>query len=215
MAGLGECKATLTKRSGKTIVAYVVHPLAMMGGMRKPKEVIHILVADTDDVVGLVGSRLLLAALDNKNVDVAVKVQVVVQSASAVNLPVPSLPQLPISVALIGQQVKVASPRFIRKASIVLGFSGVNKQVVNNVRLANPAVPVINLCSFVPALETDLGLMDSSRTVENVYHSARRFAAANNASGHDSYGRHREDDESYWLNVADVCARFAVAISKK
>jgi hypothetical protein len=187
----------------------------MMGGMRKPKEVIHILVADTDDVVGLVGSRLLLAALDNKNVDVAVKVQVVVQSASAVNLPLPSLPQLPNSVALIGQQVKVASPRFIRKASIVLGFSGVNKQVVNNVRLANPAVPVINLCSFVPALETDLGLMDSSRTVENVYHSARRFAAANNASGHDIYGRHREDDESYWLNIADVCARFAVAISKK
>jgi hypothetical protein len=27
--------------------------------------------------------------------------------------------------------------------------------------------------------------------------------------------RHREDDESYWLNIADVCARFAVAISKK
>lgn len=31
----------------------------------------------------------------------------------------------------------------------------------------------------------------------------------------DVYGRHREDDESYWLNIADVCARFAVAISKK
>jgi hypothetical protein len=187
----------------------------MMGGMRKPKEVIHILVADTDDVVGLVGSRLLLAALDNKNVDVAVRVQVVVQSASAVNLPLPSLPQLPNSVALIGQQVKIASPRFIRKASIVLGFSGVNKQVINKVRLANPAVPVINLCSFVPALESDLGHMDSSRTVENVHHLARRFEAANNASDRDVYGRHREDDESYWLNVADVCARFAVAISKK
>ena len=173
------------------------------------------LLADADDVVGLIGSRLLLAALDNKNVDVAVKVQVVVQSASAVNLPLPSLPQLPNSVALIGQQVKVASPRVIRKTSIVLGFSGVNEQVVNNVRLANPAVPVINLCSFVPALETDLGLMDSSRTVENVHHSARRFAAVNNASDRDIYGRHREDDESYWLNLADVCARFAVAISKK
>ena len=196
-------------------MAYVVHPFAMIPCMRNQKEVLHILVADTDDVVGLVGSRLLLAALDNKNVDVAVRVQVVVQSASAVNLPLPSLPQLPNSVALIGQQVKVASPRFIRKASIVLGFSGVNKQVINKVRLANPAVPVINLCSFVPALESDLGHMDSSRTVENVHHLARRFEAANNASDRDVYGRHREDDESYWLNVADVCARFAVAISKK
>ncbi len=196
-------------------MAYVVHPFAMIPCMRNQKEVLHILVADTDDVVGLVGSRLLLAALDNKNVDVAVRVQVVVQSASAVNLPLPSLPQLPNSVALIGQQVKIASPRFIRKASIVLGFSGVNKQVINKVRLANPAVPVINLCSFVPALESDLGHMDSSRTVENVHHLARRFEAANNASDRDVYGRHREDDESYWLNVADVCARFAVAISKK
>lgn len=212
MAGWGECKAALTKRSLKTIVAYVVHPFAMIGDMRKPKEVIHILVADTDDVVGLVGSRLLLAALDNKNVDVAVKVQVVVQSASAANLTLPSLPQLPNSVALISQHVKIASPRFIRKASIVLGFSGVNKQVVNNVSLA---VPVVNLCSFVPALETDLGLMDSGRTVENVHHSARRFAAANNVAARDVFGHHREDDESYWLNIADVCARFAVAISKK
>jgi hypothetical protein len=196
-------------------VAYVVHPFAMIPCMRNQKEVLHILVADTDDVVGLVSSRLLIAALDNKAVGIATKVQVAVQSRSAVNLSLPSLPQLPNSVALIGQQVKIASLRFIRKASIVLGFSGVNKQVINKVRLANPAVPVLNLCSFVPALESDLGHMDSSRTVENVYHSARRFAAANNASGHDSYGRHREDDESYWLNIADVCARFAVAISKK
>ncbi len=196
-------------------MAYVVHPFAMIPCMRNQKEVLHILVADTDDVVGLVSSRLLIAALDNKAVGIATKVQVAVQSRSAVNLSLPSLPQLPNSVALIGQQVKIASLRFIRKASIVLGFSGVNKQVINKVRLANPAVPVLNLCSFVPALESDLGHMDSSRTVENVYHSARRFAAANNASGHDSYGRHREDDESYWLNIADVCARFAVAISKK
>jgi len=212
---MGVCEATLTKRSGKTIAAYVVHPFAMMGGMRKPKEVIHILVADTDDVVGLVGSRLLLAALDNKNVDVAVKVQVVVQSASAVNLPLPSLPQLPNSVALIGQQVKVASPRFIRKASIVLGFSGVNKQVVNNVRLANPAVPVINLCSFIPALETDLGQINGNKTIKNLHDSAHRFSANNDVLDCQVCKRHREDDESYWLNIADVCARFAVAISKK
>jgi hypothetical protein len=98
----------------------------MIGGMRKPKEALHILVADTDVVVGLVGSRLLLAALDNKNVDVAVKVQVAMQSPSAVKLPLPSLPQLPNLVALISQQVKVASPRFSRRASLVLGFSGVN-----------------------------------------------------------------------------------------
>ena len=196
-------------------MAYVVHPFAMMGGMRKPKEVIHILVADTDDVVGLVGSRLLLAALDNKNVDVAVKVQVVVQSASAVNLPLPSLPQLPNSVALIGQQVKVASPRFIRKASIVLGFSGANKQVVNNVRLANPAVPVINLCSFIPALETDLGQINGNKTIKNLHDSAHRFSANNDVLDCQVCKRHREDDESYWLNIADVCARFAVAISKK
>ena len=51
------CKVSLTKSLGITIVAYVVHPFAMIGGMRKPKEALHILVADTDDVVGLMGSR--------------------------------------------------------------------------------------------------------------------------------------------------------------
>ena len=196
-------------------MAYVVHPLAMIGGMRKPKEALHILVADTDDVVGLVGSRLLLAALDNKNVDVAVKVQVAVQSPSAVKLPLPSLPQLPNLVALISQQVKVASPRFSRRASLVLGFSGVNEQVVSNVRSAGSTVPVINLCSFVPALETDLGQINGNKTIKNLHDSAHRFAANNNVLNCDVCERHREDDESYWLNIADVCARFAVAISKK
>jgi hypothetical protein len=209
------CKAALIKRYKKTIVAYVVHPFAMIGGMRKPKEALHILVADVDDVVGLIGSRLLLAALDNKNVNVAVKVQVAVQSPSAVNLPLPSLPQLPNSVALIRQQVKVASPRFSRRASLVLGFSGVNEQVVSNVRSARSAVPIVNLCSFVPALETDLGQINGNKTIKNLHDSAHRFAANNNVLDCDVCERHREDDESYWLNIADVCARFAVAISKK
>jgi hypothetical protein len=187
----------------------------MIPGMRKTQEVLHILVADTDDVVGLVGSRLLLAALDNKNVNVAVKVQVAVQSPSAVNLPLPSLPQLPNSVALIRQQVKVASPRFSRRASLVLGFSGVNEQVVSNVRSARSAVPIVNLCSFVPALETDLGQINGNKTIKNLHDSAHRFSANNDVLDCQVCERHREDDESYWLNIADVCARFAVAISKK
>jgi hypothetical protein len=31
----------------------------------------------------------------------------------------------------------------------------------------------------------------------------------------DDNERQRHDDESFWLNFADVCARFAVAISGK
>lgn len=196
-------------------MAYVVHPLAMIGGMRNPKKALHILVADSDDVVGLIGSRLLLAALDNKNVNVAVKVQVAVQSPSAVNLSLLSLPQLPNLVALMSQQVKVASPRFSRRASLVLGFSGVNEQVVSNVRSAGSAVPIINLCSFVSTLETDLSQINGNKTIKNLHSSAHRFAANNNVLDCDVCERHREDDESYWLNIADICARFAVAISKK
>ena len=195
-------------------MAYVVHPLAMIGGMRKPKEALHILVADTDDVVGLVGSRLLLAALDNKNVDVAVKVQVAVQSPSAVKLPLPSLPQLPNLVALISQQVKVASPRFSRRASLVLGFSGVNEQVVSNVRSAGSTVPVINLCSFVPALETDLSQIHGDNTNEKLGNAARQFSTENDLLDCVECESHREDDEAYWLNIADVCARFTIAVSK-
>ena len=196
-------------------MAYVVHPFAIIPGMRKPREVLHILVADTDDVVGLVGSRLLIAALDNKNVGIATKVQVAVQSRSAVNLPLPSLPQLPNSVAHISQKVKVASPQFSRHASLVLGFSGVNEQVANSVRLANSAVPVVNLCLFVPALETDLGQGNGNKTIKNLHNSAHRFASASSVFDSDDNERHGHDDESFWLNIADVCARFAVAISGK
>jgi hypothetical protein len=187
----------------------------MIPGMRKPKEVLHILVADTDDVVGLVSSRLLIAALDNKAVGIATKVQVAVQSRSAVNLPLPSLPQLPNSVAHISQKVKVASPRFFRHASLVMGFSGVNEQVANSVRLTNSAVPVVNLCLFVPALETDLGQGNGNKTIKNLHNSAHRFASASTVFDSDDNERHRHDDESFWLNIADVCARFAVAISGK
>lgn len=195
-------------------MAYVVHPFAMMLRMRKSKAVFPILVADADDVVGLIGSRLLLAALDNKNVDVAVKVQVAVQSASAVNLPLPSLPQLPNSVALIRQQVKIASPRFSRNAALVLGFSGVNAQLAQYARSIGSAVPVVNLCSFVPALETDLSQMHGANATERLDNAARRFSDTNDVLDCDVCERHREDDEKYWLNIADVCARFAVAVSK-
>ena len=195
-------------------MAYVVHPFAMMLRMRKSKAVFPILVADADDVVGLIGSRLLLAALDNKNVDVAVKVQVAVQSASAVNLPLPSLPQLPNSVALIRQQVKIASPRFSRNAALVLGFSGVNAQLAQYARSIGSAVPVVNLCSFVPALETDLSQMHGANATERLNNAARRFSDTNDVLDCDVCERHREDDEKYWLNIADVCARFAVAVSK-
>ena len=97
----------------------------------------------------------------------------------------------------------------------MLGFSGVNEQVVSNVRSAGSTVPVINLCSFVPALETDLGQISGNKTIKNLHDSAHRFAANNNVLDCDVCERHREDDESYWLNIADVCTRFAVAISKK
>ena len=140
-------------------MAYVVHPFAMMLRMRKSKAVFPILVADADDVVGLVGSRLLIAALDNIRISIAAKVQVAVQSSSAVNLALPSLPQLPNVVASIGQPVRIASPRFSRNA-------------------------------------------------------ARQFSDTNDALDCEVCERHREDDEAYWLNIADVCARFAVAVSK-
>jgi len=186
----------------------------MMLRMRKSKAVFPILVADADDVVGLVGSRLLIAALDNKGISIAAKVQVAVQSSSAVNLPLPSLPQLPNVVAGIGQQVKIASPRFSRNAALVLGFSGVNAQLVQHVRSIGSAVPVVNLCSFVPALETDLSQMHGANATERLNNAARRFSDTNDVLDCDVCERHREDDEKYWLNIADVCARFAMAVSQ-
>ena len=195
-------------------MAYVIHPFAMMLRMRKSKAVFPILVADADDVVGLVGSRLLIAALDNKRISIAAQVQVAVQSSSAVNLALPSLPQLPNVVASIGQPVKIASPRFSRNAALVLGFSGVNAQLVQHVRSIGSAVPVVNLCSFVPALETDLSQMHGANATEKLDNAARQFSDTNDALDCEVCERHREDDEAYWLNIADVCARFAVAVSK-
>jgi len=186
----------------------------MITGMRKSKSVFPILVADADDVVGLIGSRLLIAALDSKGISIAARVQVAVQSSSAVNLSLPSLPQLPNVVASIGQPVKIASPRFSRNAALVLGFSGVNAQLVQHVRSIGSAVPVVNLCSFVPALETDLSQMHGANATERLNNAARRFSDTNDVLYCGVCERHREDDEKYWLKIADVCARFAIAVSK-
>jgi hypothetical protein len=174
-----------------------------------------ILVADADDVVGLVGSRLLIAALDNKSVKIEANVQVAVQSPTAVKLSLQSLPQLPNAVALICQQVKVASPRFSRNAALVLGFSGIDIQMVQRVRSFSSTTPVVNLCSFVPALETDLSQIHGANATEKLDNAARQFSTENDLLDCVECKSHREDDEAYWLNIADVCARFAVAISKK
>ena len=173
-----------------------------------------ILVADADDVVGLIGSRLLIAALDNKNVNIEVNVQVAVQSTTAVKLSLESLPQLPNAVALICQEVKVASPRFSRNAALVLGFSGIDMRMVQHVRSFSTSTPVINLCSFVPALETDLSQMHGANATEKLANAARQFSTENDLLDCVECKNHREDDEAYWINIADVCARFSAAVSK-
>jgi hypothetical protein len=173
-----------------------------------------ILVADADDVVGLVGSRLLIAALDNKNVNIEVNVQVAVQSTTAVKLSLESLPQLPNAVALICQEVKIASPRFSRNAALVLGFSGIDGQTVQRVRSLGSSTPIVNLCLFVPALETDLSQIHGATATEKLDNAARQFSTENDLLDCVQCESHREDDEAYWINIADVCARFAAAVKK-
>ena len=182
--------------------------------MKKTAGEFPILVADADDVVGLVGSRLLIAALDNKNVNIETNVQVAVQSPAAVKLPLQSLPQVPNAVALICQQVKVASPRFSRNPALMLGFSGIDMQMVHHVRSFSSSTPVVNLCSFVPALETDLSQIHGDNTNEKLGNAARQFSTENDLLDCVECESHREDDEAYWLNIADVCARFTIAVSK-
>lgn len=173
-----------------------------------------ILIADRDPVVEVVSARLLSSSLETGVASIHSRVRVMLKPEQVSLL---HEPELPLAVRAMQQSVFSAQTEDIEQAQLIVGFSGINGQVLNALRNGGVTAPAINLCQFVLNLgaSNSLGTGMSDADVREFMVGAALQYGFTGESGEcpicaDKVG----DSIDYWINIADTCARFAQIIQE-
>ena len=166
-----------------------------------------IVVADSHDVVCVFGAHLLTSALDAAGVGSR---WIVSSAVPPHRLRVAEVTDLPSHVRAIVPRVTVADPDLLASAELVLGFTDLRWPVVDHVRALHCPAPALTLPEFV--VETE-ALGNTFVSFEELSDAAMLHALSRPGAHWLPSDANLQDDE-FWTELADVCARFATVVQR-
>ena len=101
-----------------------------------------ILVADRDATVGVISSKLLSSALTTERAIVNAQVRVLVEPEIITVLEVPELPE---EIRKIDEQAISATSADVEAAKLIVAFSGIDVQKLDELREHGVTAPAVNL----------------------------------------------------------------------
>jgi hypothetical protein len=172
-----------------------------------------ILVADRDATVGVISSKLLSSALATERATVNAQVRVLVEPEIITVLEVPELPE---EIRKIEEQAISATNSEIEAAKLIIAFSGIDVQKLDELRERGATAPAVNLCQFVDNLE---GLTHTSLSIrlnagDVIIGAALQFGFAGGSSVCNICESKERENVDYWISIADTCSRFAQTLNK-
>jgi hypothetical protein len=172
-----------------------------------------ILVADRDATVGVIATMLLSSALATELTSIKVRVRGLVEPEF---ITVVKEPELPEEVRKIEEQALSATRADAEEAKLVVAFSGLDIQKLDELRKRGNAAPAVNLCQFVDNLE-ELTRNSSSTQIdarEVIVGAALQFGFGGGSSTGAICEAQERENVNYWVGIADTCARFAHTVQK-
>jgi hypothetical protein len=172
-----------------------------------------VLVADSDNVVGVVAARLLASALDTEHTSFTTQVRVLLSQQEIDQLDEPLLPQ---SVKAMTQVAIAAQPSEIDHTKLIVGFAGLDQQKVDVLRSAGISAPAVNLCQFVLSLDAVNQSEESPPpdVRDVIVGAALQFGFGGGSARCQICADTVGDSIHYWINIADTCTRFAHTVQR-
>ena len=172
-----------------------------------------ILVADRDATVGVVSSMLLSSALATELAIVKVKVRVLIEPEIIAVLDEPELPE---EIRKIEEQALSATKSDVEAAKLIVAFSGIDVQKLDQLRERGLVAPAVNLCQFADNLAevARQSLADQMDVQEVIVGVALQFGFAGGSSVCNICEAKERENVDYWISIADTCSRFAQTLNK-
>ena len=171
-----------------------------------------ILVADRDATVGVISSMLLSSALATEHAVFDALVRVLVDPAIIVVLDKPELPE---EVRMIEEQAISATSADVEAAKLIVAFSGIDVQKLDELRERGVTAPAVNLCQFVNNLAEGArqSLSAESDVHDVIVGAALQFGFGGGSSVCSICEALESADIDYWISIADTCSRFAQTLN--
>jgi hypothetical protein len=172
-----------------------------------------ILVADQDATVGVISSMLLSSALTTEIAAVNAVVRTLVEPESNAGI---KQPELPNEIRKIEEAAISATRAEIESARLIVAFSGINTQKLNELRERGVTAPAVNLCQFVGNLEgvAHHSLSPELDLREVIVGAAMQFGFSGGSSVCSICEAKDGANIDYWINIADTCTRFAHTVQR-
>jgi len=172
-----------------------------------------ILVADRDATVGVISSMLLSSALASELSAIQAKVRVLVAPEI---IALSDEIELPEEVRKIEEQALSATRADTESAKIIVAFSGLDVQKLQELRELGIAAPAVNLCQFVDNLEglTHTTLSTQLNAGDVIVGAALQFGFSGGSSVCSICEVKDSENIDYWVSIADTCSRFAQTVQK-
>jgi hypothetical protein len=171
-----------------------------------------ILVADRDATVGVISSMLLSSALATERAIIPAQVRVLVAPEF---ITVFDESELPEEVRKIEEQAMSATRSDIEAAKLIVAFSGIDIQKLNELREAGIGAPAVNLCQFVDNLDevARRSLASGSDIQDVIVDTALQFGINGGSSICKICEATESENVDYWVRIADTCSRFAQTLN--
>ena len=172
-----------------------------------------ILVADRDATVGVISSKLLSSALATERAIVNAQVRVLVEPEIITVLEVPELPE---EIRKIEEQAISATSADVEAAKLIVAFSGIDVQKLDELRERGVTAPAVNLCQFADNLAevARQSLSAESDAHDVIVGAALQFGFGGGSSVCSICEAQESADIDYWISIADTCSRFAQTLNK-
>jgi hypothetical protein len=167
-----------------------------------------ILVADRDATVGVISSKLLSSALTTERAIVNAQVRVLVEPEIITVLEVPELPE---EIRKIDEQAISATSADVEAAKLIVAFSGIDVQKLDELRARGVTAPAVNLCQFADNLEEIARQSQPSGLdlQEVIVGAALQHLFGGGSSTCSICEAKERENVDYWISIADTCSRFA------
>lgn len=172
-----------------------------------------ILVADRDATVGVISSMLLSSALASELSAIQAKVRVLVAPEI---IALSEEIELPEEVRKIEEQALSATRADVEVANLIVAFSGLDDQKLQELRELGIAAPAVNLCQFVDNLEGVAHhlLSPELELREVIVGAAMQFGFSGGSSVCSFCEAKDGTNIDYWIKIADTCTRFAHSVQR-
>ena len=171
-----------------------------------------ILIADRDATVGVISSMLLSSALATEHAVFDARVRVLVDPAIIAVLDKPELPE---EVRMIEEQAICATSADVEAAKLIVAFSGIDVQKIDDLRDRGVTAPAVNLCQFANNLAevAHQSLSAQSDVHDVIVGAALQFGFGGGSSVCSICEAKESADIDYWISIADTCSRFAQTLN--